>query len=40
MLGSEKLQNKRYSLLNKEKYNEAFLLLERENKEYINNNGF
>jgi len=37
MLESKKLQNKIYSLLDKEKYNEDFLLLERENKEYINN---
>ena len=40
MLESKKLQNKIYSLLDKEKYNEDFLLLERENKEYINNKYF
>tara|TARA_B100000787_G_scaffold51296_1_gene37030 strand:- start:2995 stop:3117 length:123 start_codon:yes stop_codon:yes gene_type:complete len=40
MLESKKLQNKIYSLLDKEKYNEDFLLLERENKEYINNKDF
>ena len=40
MLESEKLQNKIYSLLDKEKYNEAFLLLEGENKESIKNKDF
>jgi hypothetical protein len=40
MLESKKLQHKRYALLDKKKYNEAFLLLERKNKECINNKYF